>query len=94
MVLWRTQQLKICIRIPATTSGTGFHWQASQSTSLMNIVVQMSTASDTAHQGAKLSAVPGVSFILNMARGRYFHGKWKVRWSGTWMWRACAECRP
>ncbi|KJA27068.1 glycoside hydrolase family 55 protein [Hypholoma sublateritium FD-334 SS-4] len=38
-------------QIPATTSGTGFHWQASQSTSLMNIVVQMSTASDTAHQG-------------------------------------------
>ncbi|KAF8201630.1 exo-beta-1,3-glucanase [Pholiota molesta] len=38
-------------QIPPTTSGTGFHWQASQSTSLMNIVVQMSTASNTAHQG-------------------------------------------
>ncbi|KJA18557.1 glycoside hydrolase family 55 protein [Hypholoma sublateritium FD-334 SS-4] len=38
-------------QIPATTSGTGFHWQASQSTSLINIVVEMSTATDTAHQG-------------------------------------------
>ncbi|KAF8969934.1 exo-beta-1,3-glucanase [Flammula alnicola] len=39
-------------QVPATSSeGTGFHWQASQSTSLINIVIQMSTASNTAHQG-------------------------------------------
>ncbi|KAG6814280.1 hypothetical protein H0H92_013405 [Tricholoma furcatifolium] len=38
--------------VPATSSeGTGLHWQVSQGTSLMNIVVQMSTASGTAHQG-------------------------------------------
>ncbi|KAF9483862.1 exo-beta-1,3-glucanase [Pholiota conissans] len=38
-------------QIPPTTSGTGFHWQASQSTSLINIVVHMSMATNTAHQG-------------------------------------------
>ncbi|KAF8178908.1 exo-beta-1,3-glucanase [Pholiota molesta] len=39
-------------QVPATNSqGTGIHWQVSQATSLMNIVVQMSTASNTAHQG-------------------------------------------
>ncbi|KAF8063611.1 exo-beta-1,3-glucanase [Lyophyllum atratum] len=31
--------------------GTGIHWQVSQATSLMNIVFQMSTAANTAHQG-------------------------------------------
>ncbi|KJA18280.1 glycoside hydrolase family 55 protein [Hypholoma sublateritium FD-334 SS-4] len=39
-------------QVPATNSqGTGIHWQVSQATSLINIVVQMSTASNTAHQG-------------------------------------------
>ncbi|KAJ7767999.1 pectate lyase superfamily protein-domain-containing protein [Mycena olivaceomarginata] len=39
-------------QIPATSSdGTGIHWQVSQATSLMNIVINMSTAPDTAHQG-------------------------------------------
>ncbi|KAK2461103.1 hypothetical protein APHAL10511_006882 [Amanita phalloides] len=38
-------------QMPATTSGTGIHWQVSQATSLINIVFEMSTASDTAHQG-------------------------------------------
>ncbi|TFK33476.1 exo-beta-1,3-glucanase [Crucibulum laeve] len=39
-------------RVPAEKSqGTGLHWQVSQATSLMNIVVQMSTAGNTAHQG-------------------------------------------
>ncbi|KAJ7445699.1 exo-beta-1,3-glucanase [Mycena galericulata] len=38
-------------RIPATSTGTGIHWQVSQSTSLINIVINMSTASNTAHQG-------------------------------------------
>ncbi|KAG6886032.1 hypothetical protein C0993_005216 [Termitomyces sp. T159_Od127] len=38
--------------VPATDSqGTGIHWQVAQATSLMNIVFQMSTAADTAHQG-------------------------------------------
>ncbi|KAJ7871389.1 exo-beta-1,3-glucanase [Mycena olivaceomarginata] len=39
-------------RVPAELSqGTGIHWQVSQSTSLMNIVINLSTAADTAHQG-------------------------------------------
>ncbi|KAJ7724091.1 exo-beta-1,3-glucanase [Mycena maculata] len=39
-------------RVPATLSqGTGIHWQVAQATSLMNIVFEMSTAADTAHQG-------------------------------------------
>lgn len=36
---------------PARSQGTGIHWQVAQATSLMNIVVEMSTASGTAHQG-------------------------------------------
>jgi len=39
-------------RVPAQNSqGTGLHWQVSQATSLINIVVHMSTATNTAHQG-------------------------------------------
>ncbi|KAF8518904.1 glycoside hydrolase family 55 protein [Gautieria morchelliformis] len=38
-------------RMPATTSATGLHWQVSQGTSLYNLRVEMSTASNTAHQG-------------------------------------------
>lgn len=39
-------------RVPATNNqGTGIHWQVSQATSLMNIVFQMATAANTAHQG-------------------------------------------
>ncbi|KAJ4001473.1 exo-beta-1,3-glucanase [Lentinula boryana] len=39
-------------QVPATNSeGTGIHWQVSQGTSLMNIVFEMSTEADTAHQG-------------------------------------------
>ncbi|CAA7267897.1 unnamed protein product [Cyclocybe aegerita] len=38
-------------QVPSTNSGTGLHWQVSQATSLVNIVVEMSTAPDTAHQG-------------------------------------------
>ncbi|KAH9934691.1 glycoside hydrolase family 55 protein [Fomitopsis serialis] len=36
---------------PANASSTGIHWQVSQATSLHNVVFEMSTASDTAHQG-------------------------------------------
>lgn len=37
--------------MPVTSSATGLHWQVSQATSLMNIVVNMSTDPSTAHQG-------------------------------------------
>ncbi|KXN90550.1 Glucan 1,3-beta-glucosidase [Leucoagaricus sp. SymC.cos] len=36
---------------PEKSQGTGLHWQVSQATSLINIVIHMSTASNTAHQG-------------------------------------------
>ncbi|KAI0748312.1 exo-beta-1,3-glucanase [Daedaleopsis nitida] len=36
---------------PASATSTGIHWQVSQSTSLANIVFQMSTAAGNAHQG-------------------------------------------
>ncbi|KAI9279502.1 pectate lyase superfamily protein-domain-containing protein [Umbelopsis sp. AD052] len=35
----------------ATATTTGIHWQVAQATSLTNIVFQMSTASNTGHQG-------------------------------------------
>ncbi|KAJ3863894.1 exo-beta-1,3-glucanase [Lentinula novae-zelandiae] len=39
-------------QVPATNNqGTGIHWQVAQATSLMNIVFEMSTAANTAHQG-------------------------------------------
>ncbi|KAG1764161.1 glycoside hydrolase family 55 protein [Suillus placidus] len=38
-------------QIPASTSAIGLHWQVSQATSLINIVVEMSTASNNSHQG-------------------------------------------
>ncbi|KAJ7261315.1 exo-beta-1,3-glucanase [Mycena haematopus] len=36
---------------PQLSQGTGIHWQVSQSTSLMNIVINLSDAANTAHQG-------------------------------------------
>jgi hypothetical protein len=38
-----------------SSDGTGIHWQVSQAKSLMNIVINMSTAPDTAHQGESLT---------------------------------------
>jgi glucan 1,3-beta-glucosidase len=37
--------------MPSSSSATGLHWQVSQATSLMNIVVNMSTESGNSHQG-------------------------------------------
>ncbi|KAF8960752.1 glycoside hydrolase family 55 protein [Flammula alnicola] len=36
---------------PQKQQGTGIHWQVAQATSLINIVFEMSAASNTAHQG-------------------------------------------
>ncbi|KII88660.1 glycoside hydrolase family 55 protein [Plicaturopsis crispa FD-325 SS-3] len=38
-------------QMPAATSATGLHWQVSQATSLINVVVNMSTEDGNAHQG-------------------------------------------
>lgn len=64
--------------MPATSSATGLHWQVSQGTSLYNIVVEMSTASDTAHQGALL--VRSHASSVSRSNGdallhRYLHGE-------------------
>lgn len=40
-------------RMPSSASATGLHWQVSQATSLMNIVVHMSTKRNTGHQGMR-----------------------------------------
>ena len=42
-------------RMPASATATGLHWQVSQATSLINVVVNMSTASGNNHQGIVLS---------------------------------------
>ncbi|KAF8654106.1 hypothetical protein AX16_003639 [Volvariella volvacea WC 439] len=36
---------------PERSQGTGIHWQVSQATSLTNVIFEMSTAPNTAHQG-------------------------------------------
>ncbi|KAH7925008.1 glycoside hydrolase family 55 protein [Leucogyrophana mollusca] len=38
-------------QMPAAAPAIGLHWQVSQATSLMNVVVEMSTANGTQHQG-------------------------------------------
>ncbi|KAF8439368.1 glycoside hydrolase family 55 protein [Boletus edulis BED1] len=38
-------------QIPSRNSAIGLHWQVAQATSLVNVVVEMSTASGTNHQG-------------------------------------------
>ncbi|KAF9229792.1 glycoside hydrolase family 55 protein [Gyrodon lividus] len=38
-------------RMPASASAIGLHWQVSQATSLMNVVVEMSQENGTQHQG-------------------------------------------
>ncbi|KAI5990344.1 glycoside hydrolase family 55 protein [Pisolithus marmoratus] len=38
-------------QIPASTTAIGLHWQVSQATSLINVIVEMSTASGNKHQG-------------------------------------------
>ncbi|KAJ7445698.1 exo-beta-1,3-glucanase [Mycena galericulata] len=48
---WYTNQNNLCGLLRSFCQGTGIHWQVAQATSLMNIVINMSTASNTAHQG-------------------------------------------
>src|ERR1700691_3755021 len=42
--------------MPASAAATGLHWQVSQATSLMNVVVEMSADPASNHQGNALSA--------------------------------------
>ena len=65
---------------PEKPQGTGIHWQVSQSTSLMNIVFEMSTATNTSHQGIFFFCDIYQSFSIITHRN--FHGKRKV---GAWI---------
>ncbi|KAH0838819.1 glycoside hydrolase family 55 protein [Lanmaoa asiatica] len=51
-------------QIPSGNSAIGLHWQVAQATSLVNVVVEMSTASGTKHQGKKGTVSLGTSLIL------------------------------
>ncbi|KIY65201.1 glycoside hydrolase family 55 protein [Cylindrobasidium torrendii FP15055 ss-10] len=66
-------------RVPASKSqGTGIHWQVAQATSLMNIDIYMSTASDTAHQGIWMENGSG-GFMGDLG----FHGGKFGIWGGN-----------
>ena len=43
-------------QVPSRNKAIGLHWQVAQATSLVNVVVEMSTASGTNHQGKKIMA--------------------------------------
>ena len=62
---------------PEKSQGTGIHWQVSQSTSLMNIVFEMSTAKNTSHQGMYVLFCD-VSHPISLMIRRNFHGERKV----------------
>ncbi|KAF8960770.1 pectate lyase superfamily protein-domain-containing protein [Flammula alnicola] len=70
-------------QVPATNSqGTGIHWQVSQATSLMNIVFQMSAASNTAHQVSSCqasgwkTAVVAISYMGDLVFNGGKYGIW------------------
>lgn len=50
---------------PEKSQGTGIHWQVAQSTSLMNIVFEMSTAKNTSHQGMYVLFAILVTFFIH-----------------------------
>ncbi|KAJ3878853.1 exo-beta-1,3-glucanase [Lentinula edodes] len=63
-------------QVPAANSeGTGIHWQVSQGTSLMNIMFEMSTESDTAHQGIWMENGSG-GFMGDMVFNGGKYGIW------------------
>ncbi|KZT11301.1 glycoside hydrolase family 55 protein [Laetiporus sulphureus 93-53] len=62
----------------ATDDTTGIHWQVAQGTSLYNIEFQMSTASDTAHQGIYMENGSG-GFIGDLV----FNGGKYAMWVGN-----------
>jgi glucan 1,3-beta-glucosidase len=59
----------------ATSASTGIHWQVAQATSLTNIVFQMSTASNTAHQGIWMENGSG-GFISDLVFNGGKYGIW------------------
>ncbi|CAO3660642.1 unnamed protein product [Umbelopsis ramanniana] len=65
-------------KTPATSASTGIHWQVAQATSLTNIVFQMSTASNTAHQGVWMENGSG-GFMSDLV----FNGGKFAMWVGN-----------
>ncbi|PCH38148.1 glycoside hydrolase family 55 protein [Wolfiporia cocos MD-104 SS10] len=61
--------------MPATSTATGIHWQVAQATTLYNIVVEMSTASDTAHQGIWMENGSG-GFMGDLVLNGGKYGMW------------------
>ncbi|KAH8551651.1 glycoside hydrolase family 55 protein [Umbelopsis sp. PMI_123] len=60
---------------PSTASSTGIHWQVAQATSLTNIVFQMSTDSNTGHQGVWMENGSG-GFMSDLVFNAGKYGLW------------------
>ena len=72
-------------RMNATAPAIGLHWQVSQATSLINVVVEMSQENGTQHQGTRPHASNQCSIDSHLL-SRTLHGERKVRgdlWSAT-----------
>ncbi|KAF7328790.1 putative glycoside hydrolase family 55 protein [Mycena venus] len=61
--------------IPPATAGTGVHWQVGQATSLINIHVEMSTASGNKHQGIFMENGSG-GFMADLSFNGGAFGMW------------------
>ncbi|KAI0681995.1 pectate lyase superfamily protein-domain-containing protein, partial [Cytidiella melzeri] len=53
-------------KMPVAVEATGLHWQVSQATSLMNIVVDMSTAKGNKHQGMFMENGSGGLWVVRI----------------------------
>ena len=62
-------------QVPSGSKAIGLHWQVAQATSLVNVVVEMSTASGTNHQGKKIMASRGTNLSFC---DRNIHGERQV----------------
>ncbi|KAF7353606.1 Exo-beta-1,3-glucanase [Mycena venus] len=81
-------------RVPAELQqGTGIHWQVSQSTSLQNIVINLSTAANTAHQGIWMENGSG-GFLgdLIINGGVYFINSREKLGADNYLFQGNSEC--
>ncbi|KAJ7507380.1 exo-beta-1,3-glucanase [Mycena galericulata] len=62
-------------RMPASSYGTGLHWQVGQATSLINVHVEMSTASGNKHQGIYMENGSG-GFMADLSFNGGAFGMW------------------
>ena len=61
---------------PATATSTGIHWQVSQATSIVNVVFEMSTDPNTAHQGTSEGHFDSGLLNIEWLPYRYLDGEW------------------